>query len=79
MRTFDNGLFFTVECSRFDVGAFARRWPCSGLPDRSIAFQFDKRNGDLVDLRPYDIDGDAVGALADDAKAYGAKRLGLTL
>ena len=79
MKTFDNGCFFTVSVSSNEVADFKTTWPCSGLPTKAIRFQFDKRNGDLVDLLPWDLDGDALAALADDAKAYGAKRLGLTL
>lgn len=82
MRVFDNGCFFTVHCTARDVSGFAQRWPCFG-ERRAIAFQFDKRNGDLVDILPNgadaDMDGGGVCALADDAKAYGAKKLRLTI
>ncbi len=47
MRTFVNGAYYTVQCSTADVAAFKASWPCSGLPTRPIAFQYDKRNGDL--------------------------------
>ncbi len=78
MRAFDNGCFFTVLCSEFDVSAFADRWPCFGKR-RSLWFQFDKRNGDLVDTNQVDGEQDGAGvvALADDAKAYGIRRLKL--
>ncbi|MGF3942970.1 hypothetical protein ACQX8E_15060, partial [Staphylococcus aureus] len=49
MRTFDNGCFYTVQCTERDVTEFARRWPCFG-PRVPITFQFDKRNGGLVDV-----------------------------
>lgn len=54
------------------------------MPTSPIWFQFDKRNGDLVDMRPSDweergADGPAMMALSDDAKIYGIKRLKLEL
>lgn len=82
MRAFDNGSLYLVTVSRNEVSAFARRWPCCNLPDSSITFQFDKRNGDLVDITPYRIadkvDGPEALALADDAQTYGRARLRLT-
>lgn len=79
MRTRDNGAFYSVTVSANEVSEFKDRWPCSGLPERSIGFQFDKRNGDLVDIwGTGDYDGDDLLALSHDAQAYGRKRLGLT-
>jgi len=80
MRTFDNGIFFTVLCSENDVAEFARRWPCFGNV-RSYWFQFDKRNGDLVGTNHKDgeTDDGAIVALSQDAQAYGAQRLKITL
>lgn len=80
MQCFDNGLFYTVMATRWDVEAFNNQWPCSGLPNRAITFQFDKRNGDLVDIRPDSerFDGPALVALSQDCQAYGKKRLKLT-
>ena len=79
MRVYDNGCFFTVLCSENDVRDFASRWPCFGNV-RSYWFQFDKRSGDLVDTnhRDGDTDGSGASALADDAKAYGVRRLRLS-
>ncbi len=74
MRYYDNGCFYSVAVSRAEVEAFKATWPCSGLPDRAIWFQFDKRNGDLVDIRPSDIDGEDLLALSHDAQAYGKRR-----
>lgn len=78
MKCFDNGIFFTVVCSENDVSEFARQWPCFGNV-RSYWFQFDKRNGDLVDTNHIDgeTDDGGISALADDSKAYGARRLRL--
>jgi hypothetical protein len=64
---------YRVTVSESEVYAFARRWPCSGLPGCGVSFTFD-RLGDLVDVVP-DVDGEAVSALADDAKAYAATRM----
>ena len=87
MRTFDNGCFFSVTCTCDDVERFANMWPCSGFRyGDTVWFQFDKQNGDLVDLeyrntgRPADdsrVDGGAIVALSQDAQRYGAKRLGV--
>jgi len=58
-----------VQISAREVEEFKAQWPCSGLPSRSITFQFAS-NGDLIDLWPANLDGSAVVALADDAKAF---------
>jgi hypothetical protein len=75
MRVFDNGCFYTVKISCREVEDFKTRWPCSGLPSRSVRFQFSKRNGDLVDLHPSTLDGSAALALSQDAQAYSRQRL----
>lgn len=78
MRVRDLGSAFNVSVSRLEVGEFRGQWPCSGLPDKTITFQFDKRNGDLIDLWSISTaDGPAWVALSDDAKAYGFNRLKL--
>lgn len=79
MRAFDNGCFFSVQCSQDDVQAFKDQFPCSGIPTRPIWFQFQKNNGDLVDIQPdsSSFDGYALVCLADDAKRYGIKKLRL--
>ena len=82
MQCFDNGAFYSVTVTRTEVSEFADNWPCSGLNrDRGVTFQFDKRNGDLVDStdsrnHPH-ADGSAILALSQDAQAYGCKRLGI--
>lgn len=77
MRVYDNGSFYTVTVSRAEVDAFKRQYPCSGLPSRALWFQFDKRNGDIVELSPGSerFDGPALLALSQDAQAYGVRRL----
>jgi hypothetical protein len=78
MRYQDAGCFYTVSVSRVEVERFKARWPCSELPDKAISFQFDKRNGDLVDMWPYkyadQFDGEAALALSHDAQAFAATR-----
>lgn len=80
MRAHDNGCFYSVTIGRRDVEDFKAQWPCSGLPVRPIWAQFDKRNGDLVDLEPSNLeergaDGSALQALIADGQAYAKKRL----
>ena len=76
MRAFDNGCLYSVMVSRAEVKEFKDTWPCSTLPDAAITFQYDKRNGDLVDITPYRVvNGDDANALSQDAQAYGRKRL----
>lgn len=82
MKAFDNGCFYSTQCSRNDVQAFKDRWPCNGMPTAPIWFQFDKRNGDLVDMKPSNwedrgADGSAMVALSHDAQAYAKRRLNL--
>jgi hypothetical protein len=48
------------------------------LPEKSIWFQFDKRNDDLVDMKPV-LDGEDVLALSHDAQNYGKKKLAMAL
>lgn len=74
-RIFDGGAFVRVSMSARDVAAFKSQWPASGLPDRSITFEFDKRNGDLVDMTPSNVDGPAALAMSEDAwKHYESSR-----
>jgi hypothetical protein len=79
MRARDLGAHYRVHCSAEDVAAFMRSFPCSGLSGHPIAFDFAKRNGDLVDVYPNrpSEDGPGLVALSHDAQAYGRKRLRL--
>lgn len=82
MRVFDNGCFYSVQLSRDDVDNFKAQWSCNGMPSRAIWFQFDKRNGDLVDMKPsnweeHGADGGAMVALSQYAQAYGKAKLGI--
>jgi hypothetical protein len=75
MRYRDNGSLFSVNVSAQEVARFKNGYPCSGLPTKAFWFQFDKRNGDLVDVSPSNVDGPAVLALSQDAQAYGLSKL----
>ena len=74
MRKTAKGCFVGVTVSRREVEAFKDRWPCSTLPDRAVYFEFDARNGDLVDMRPIDMDGSDVLALSEDAQRFAGLR-----
>lgn len=80
MRAYDNGSFYSVAISSVDVAEFMRSWPCSGLTGHGIWAQFDKRNGDLVNLRhsPRDQDGAALLAIIHDGQEYAKRKLGIT-
>ena len=78
-RVVSLGSAVCVRVPAVDVRRFRAVWPCSGLnPERGGSFVFDKRNGDLLDLgggfvdrrENPEIDGGAICALADDAKAF---------
>lgn len=78
MRYHDNGCFHSVTVDKAEVLEFKWHWPGSGLPERSHWFQFDKRNGDLVDMRPSYYDGPDLLALSQDAQVWMQKHLGET-
>lgn len=78
-KSIGSGRFVKVMLSKHEVEAFKKTWPASGLPDAPIWFQFDTKNGDLVDmgssrsLKSADSSG-ALLALAEDAqKAIGGR------
>ncbi len=60
-----------VRVSANGVYQFNRTWPCSELSsDRAYWFEFDN-NGDLIDVDvPYEQDGSAAAAMAEDCKAW---------
>jgi hypothetical protein len=69
MRYRDNGCYYSVNISAREVDNFASRWPCFG-PRRAIWAQFDKRNGDLVDLEGAGgMDSSGVLALLQDCQS----------
>jgi hypothetical protein len=63
MQINDNGAYYTVTCSEDAVQDFACRWPCFGSVN-PLAFTFDKRNGDLVDIEGEHEHMDEGGVLA---------------
>lgn len=78
-RVISLGSAVSVQVPAVDVRRFRAVWPCSGLdPARGGSFVFQKSNGDLIDLHGGfvdrstnpSIDGGAICALADDAKAF---------
>lgn len=80
MKATDNDHYYSVSVSAADVEAFKNQWPCNGMPTARIWFQFDKRNGDLVDMLPCNwqergADGAAMLALIEDAQQYAIKKL----
>lgn len=73
--------FCSIVVPEHGVVAFMRSYPRSGLSGKPIVFEFDRRNGDLVDL--YELredgtrggdphDGPALLALSQDAARFAA-------
>lgn len=82
MRFYDKGRWYGVSFNETEISDFRRQWPASGLHGlRSIYFEFDKRNGDLVDLKAngkHDagrFDGPALVALSEDAQKLAIRKL----
>lgn len=84
-----HGSVYSVLVTNAEVCDFARSWPANRLDTNGeYLFQFDARNGDLVDVSAVDgegatrdilkeEDGDWLSALSDDATLVGAEQLGL--
>ncbi len=70
MRVKKLGCHTNVSVSAREVEEFKASWPCSGLPDKAFTFQFDNKNGDLVDFWPSKYDGEALAALSRDAQKF---------
>lgn len=80
MKYTDNGCFHSVTISAAEVRAFKSTWPCSGLPEAKLWVQFQKSNGDLVDMQPSNwedrgANGSAMLALIDDAQQFANSKL----
>lgn len=83
------GNTYKVVVTNRELNEFAASFPCHGLNlDSEYSFEFDTRNGDLVDITvlrdrgvPDTIhegeDGEALRVLAEDATLAGAEFLGL--
>ena len=82
-RTYDKGSLYGATIGEREIYAFRQRWPASGLGGlRNLYAEFEKRNGDLVDLSCnrrdcHRFDGPALAALVADAQCYAVKKLGL--
>jgi hypothetical protein len=76
MKTYDNGCFFIVTYNESDAEAFADEWPCSTVRGKG-SWQFDKRNGDLVDATGSASRNDGLDWLAfsQDCQAHGLRTL----
>jgi hypothetical protein len=84
-----NGTTYEVLVTNAELITFAQSFPCHGLDlDSEYVFQFDSKNGDLVDLsvlrdgvRPESVseeeDGEGLRCLSEDAGLAGAEQLGL--
>lgn len=83
------GITYTVLVTNKELNDFASSFPCHGLDlDSEYLFEFDARNGDLVDItvlrdgvRPDAVreeeDREGLRALSEDATLTGAEELGL--
>lgn len=83
MRFHDKGTFYSVSVSAREIRDFASRWPCSGMRGATLGmwFQFDKSNGDLVDMggRPRSqYDDGAILVLSEDAQEFARPFLSCT-
>jgi len=81
-RVFDRGSTYRVSLGPDALARFRSRYPASGLDSLSrVSFDFEKRNGDLVDNRCNgrrscaSFDGEALKILSQDAQCIGEKRL----
>jgi hypothetical protein len=52
MRYYRNGIYHSVNISAEEVEKFKQTWPDSGIPAGHVWFEFDRRNGDCVRIRP---------------------------
>lgn len=82
VRVYDQGSFYSVSFGADEIARFRSQWPASGLGSlRNVWFQFDKKNGDLVDISCnrrscHRYDGPALAALSQDAQALADRKLG---
>ena len=80
IRTYDNGAFYSASFGEQEIQNFRAGWPASGLSSlRAVWAQFDRRNGDLVDLRCNNgscdrFDGPALLALVNDVQCAATRK-----
>ncbi len=74
----DRGRYYSVCISENDIYRFNGQWPGSRMK-RAFCAEFDKRNGDLVDLtgKGSRVDGPEVTAIVEDAQALAIRKLKL--
>lgn len=75
MNVHDCGAFVRVEFEPADVARFRSSWPCFHGPDR-VTFEFQRSNGDLVDMSPSDFDGPEAMAMSQDAWTFYVENAG---
>lgn len=78
MKLYNNGSLFTVSFNEDDTREFSYSWPCSTVRGKG-SFQFEKRNGDLVDASGSALKGDGPDWLAfsHDCQEWGNRELKL--
>ena len=81
VRTYDNGSLYSVAFGAEEIRDFRRSYPASGLDSlRSVWAQFDRKNGDLVDLKCngasscHRFDGAGLVALTEDMQCHATLR-----
>lgn len=80
IRTYDNGSFYSVSIGEDELYNFRKTFPASGLSNlRNIWAQFDRRNGDLVDMRCNGrdcerFDGSGLSALLGDMQCIATEK-----
>jgi len=86
IRVYDNGSLYSISFGEDEIERFMDSWPCSGFDGlRNVWAQFEKSNGDLVDLEcnrrhgAGRFDGAAMVALVDDMQREAIRRKGKAL
>lgn len=80
IRTRDNGSAYSVSFGEEEIRSFRSSYPGAGMNSlRSIYAQFDRRNGDLVDLQCnnrgcHRFDGPALAALVNDMQCAATRK-----
>lgn len=74
MKYISCGSVYRVRVSQSEVYHFNSRWPGSRIPEKTIIFEFDGINDDLLDIYPELVDcGEELLALSQDAQEFGKK------
>ncbi len=74
MRVKDRGSEYEVSFDAKDAKDFSKTWPGSKVRG-SGWFRFDKKNGDIVDLKPSNKDGGDWLAFSQDCQKFGEETL----